>query len=93
MIHQFLCVVYFSPSLQSQYYKEYFDKIRDVSLSIPDNSKLLIVGEFNLPKIHWDTSDDGILPSPLNHTPCVEEYIELYEYWQFQSTQPNQKQI
>lgn len=64
----YLCVVYITSMRNNAHlYETFLQKLRENILSINTNDKMLVLGDFNMSSIKWQTNFDGSL-SPFNVT-------------------------
>lgn len=72
----YICTVYISPHANSNHYNSFFNKIKENISNFGSSSKILILGDFNLPHINWYNSNDILEPYLLNRSDTYEHFID-----------------
>lgn len=79
----YICAVYVSPTVDCVVLENHLDKLKRISLQVNLNSKILIIGDYNLPNIFWVDSNNSQLPLMLNTTEKAQCFLETFNFCNF----------
>lgn len=57
----YICVTYISPNSDRGVFEEHYDKIKDNITSLDIDSKVILLGDFNLPMITWTAVNGRVI--------------------------------
>lgn len=75
----YICTVYISPHASSHHYNTFFNKVKDNISILSNSSKVIILGDFNLPHINWYDSVNIVEPFLLNTSESYEHFIDMID--------------
>nr|XP_029720548.1 uncharacterized protein LOC115262289 [Aedes albopictus] len=54
----FLCTVYLPPNTDPTDYQRHVTCVSNICNQMNDHDKIIVIGDYNLPRLHWDFDDD-----------------------------------
>lgn len=79
----YICVVYVSPSASCDIFENHLDKLKHITLNVNLNSKIIVIGDYNLPNISWVNSNNSQLPLLLNYTDKAQCFLDTFDICNF----------
>lgn len=76
----YVCTVYISPHADPRQYNAFFDQIKENITNFGSSSKIMILGDFNLPNINWyDSNNNSVEPYLLSRSETYEHFVDMLD--------------